>query len=84
MKALLAYIDAVNSRDFEKMEAVFDEALEHRILPKSLERPVLTKRLYGEYWRGVMSLFESFEVRISVSAVGLGRMECSDVDRLLF
>ncbi|KAF5317003.1 hypothetical protein D9611_003665 [Ephemerocybe angulata] len=61
MKALLKYVDAVNQRDFEAMESVFDEALEHRILPKSLERPVLTKRLYGEYWRGVMALFERFE-----------------------
>ncbi|KAF6761043.1 hypothetical protein DFP72DRAFT_879911 [Ephemerocybe angulata] len=46
------------------MESVFDEALEHRILPKSLERPVLTKRLYGEYWRGVMALFERFETKV--------------------
>ena len=62
MRSLLTYIDSVNTRDFEAMGSVFDTALEHRILPKSLERPVLTKKLYLEYWRSVMGLFEKFEV----------------------
>lgn len=62
MKSLLTYIDAVNNRDFEAMDSVFDESLEHRILPKSLERPVLTKKQYGDYWRSISGLFEQFEV----------------------
>jgi hypothetical protein len=41
---------------------VFDDALEHRILPKSMTRPVLTKKQYIEYWKGVMALFAKFEV----------------------
>jgi len=63
MKSLLAYIDAVNARDFATMERVFDEALEHRILPKRLERPVLTRKQYLDYWKGIMKLFSRFEVR---------------------
>lgn len=65
MRSLLTYIDAVNNNDYDAMANVFDEALEHRILPKSLERPVLTKKLYLEYWRSVMGLFETFEVRFA-------------------
>ncbi|EAU91886.1 hypothetical protein CC1G_04653 [Coprinopsis cinerea okayama7 len=61
MRSLLVYLDAVNARDFGSMEAVFDDALEHRILPKSMNRPVLTKRQYIDYWKGVMSMFAKFE-----------------------
>ncbi|TFK26259.1 hypothetical protein FA15DRAFT_573174, partial [Coprinopsis marcescibilis] len=61
MRSLLVYIDAVNARDFGSLATVFDDALEHRILPKSLARPVLTKKLYIDYWRSVMAMFSQFE-----------------------
>lgn len=64
MRTLLLYVDAVNARDYNAMAATFDEALEHRILPKSMARPVLTKKLYVEYWKGVMALFAKFETKI--------------------
>ncbi|KAH6885538.1 hypothetical protein BKA70DRAFT_1123912, partial [Coprinopsis sp. MPI-PUGE-AT-0042] len=44
--------------------SVFDDVLEHRILPKSMMRPVLTKKQYIEYWKGVMALFAKFETKI--------------------
>ena len=50
---------------------MFDEALEHRILPKSMARPVLTKRQYIDYWREVMSLFAKFEVGDAVELQGI-------------
>lgn len=64
MRTLLLYVDAVNARDYNTMAATFDDALEHRILPKSMARPVLTKKLYVEYWKGVMALFAKFETKI--------------------
>lgn len=64
MRTLLLYVDAVNARDYAALSSVFDDALEHRILPKSMARPVLTKKLYIEYWKGVMALFAKFETKI--------------------
>jgi len=62
LRALLAYIDAVHSKDIDSVMACFDEALEHRILPASLGRPVLNKRQYREYYKGLISLFKEFTV----------------------
>lgn len=63
LQTLLAYCDALNEWNFEKVMAVFDDTLEHRILPKSLGRPVLNKKQYSEYFGGVMPLFKKFHVR---------------------
>ncbi|KAF9012706.1 hypothetical protein BDQ17DRAFT_1344483 [Cyathus striatus] len=41
---------------------VFDEDLEHRIIPQSLGRPVLNKRQYGEYFRGLMPRYKWLRV----------------------
>jgi hypothetical protein len=57
MRSLLAYVDAFQAWN---IMACFDEALEHRILPQSLSRPVLSKRQYGEYFGAIMPLFRKF------------------------
>lgn len=62
VQTLLAYRDALNEWDYDKYMAVFDDTLEHRILPKSLGRPVLTKKQYAVYCAEVMSLFKKFHV----------------------
>jgi hypothetical protein len=63
LRTLLAYRDALNEMDYGKTISVFDDTLEHRILPKSLGRPVLTKKQYSDYFAGVMPLFKKFHVR---------------------
>ncbi|KAF9012705.1 hypothetical protein BDQ17DRAFT_720999 [Cyathus striatus] len=45
----------------------FDDSLEHRILPKSIGRPVLNKKQYGDYFRGIISFFK--EIRIGLFEV---------------
>jgi hypothetical protein len=62
MRALLAYVDALKAWNFNDIMACFDEALEHRILPQSLGRPVLSKRQYGEYFGAIMPLLKNFQV----------------------
>lgn len=62
VQTLLAYRDALNEWDYDKYMAVFDDTLEHRILPKSLGRPVLTKKQYAVYCAEVMPLFKKFHV----------------------
>lgn len=62
LRAFLAYVDAVRTWNHKDLMACFDEALEHRILPQSLGRPVLNKRQYGEYIRGIMPLFKRLQV----------------------
>ncbi|KAF8959946.1 hypothetical protein BDZ97DRAFT_1598129, partial [Flammula alnicola] len=64
LRTFLAYVAAMEAWEFSDVMACFDEALEHRILPKSLGRPVLNKRQYGEYLKGVMPLFKIFKVTI--------------------
>ena len=62
MRALLAYFDALRRWNFKDVMACFDEALEHRILPQSLSRPVLSKRQYGEYFKAIMPLINKNQV----------------------
>ncbi|KAF8161482.1 hypothetical protein B0H34DRAFT_643043, partial [Crassisporium funariophilum] len=64
LRAFLEYVDALHAWDFDALMSSFDDALEHRILPQSLGRPVLNKRQYGEYFRGVMPLFRKFQLTI--------------------
>lgn len=64
MRTLLRYIDAVNARDYASMASVFDDALEHRILPKSMARPVLTKKQYLDYSKSLLGMFAKFETKI--------------------
>jgi len=67
LRAFFAYVDAMHAWDFDRVMQCFDESLEHRILPKSLGRPVLNKRQYGEYFKGTMPLFVKFRVSASSS-----------------
>jgi len=62
LRTFLAYADSLREWDLEAILDCFDDALEHRILPQSLGRPVLNKRQYGEYIKGVMALFERVQV----------------------
>lgn len=64
LRAFFAYVDALHAWDFDRLMQCFDESLEHRILPKSLGRPVLNKRQYGEYFKGTMPLFVKFRLTI--------------------
>jgi len=41
-----------------------DDSLEHRILPKSLGRPVLNKKLYGEYLGGLLPVFKTYKMTL--------------------
>lgn len=65
LRTFLAYVDALHSWDLVAVLECFDDSLEHRILPQSLGRPVLNKRQYGEYFKGLMPLFKSYQVRFS-------------------
>ncbi|KAF5385845.1 hypothetical protein D9615_002328 [Tricholomella constricta] len=64
VQTLLAYCDALNEWDLDQVAAVFDDSLEHHILPKSLGRPVLNKKQYLTYFAGVMPLFKSFHLTL--------------------
>jgi len=64
LRTFLAYADSLRALDLEAVLDCFDDALEHRILPQSLGRPVLNKRQYGEYIKGVMALFKHFQLTI--------------------
>ena len=66
LRAFLALIDAYHAWDLDRIIECFDEQLEHRILPSSLGRPVLNKRQYREYLKGIMPLMKSFRVRLPV------------------
>ncbi|KAF9558104.1 hypothetical protein CPC08DRAFT_639403 [Agrocybe pediades] len=57
MRGYIKYMDAIYSWDVERILDCFDEELEHRILPGSLNRPVLNKRQYRDYLNGVLPLF---------------------------
>ena len=71
MRAFMTYIDALEAWSLRDIMACFDEALEHRILPHSLGRPVLNKRQYGEYLRAVMPLMKRCQVLTSTYSLHL-------------
>ncbi len=62
LRTLLAYVDARNHLAPDIMK-FFHATLEHRYLPKSLGRPVLNRRQYGEYVSQLQPMFASFRVR---------------------
>lgn len=64
LRAFLEYINALSQDpcDFDRLFNCFAENLVHRILPASLGRPVLTKRLYRDYLKFVLPMFGSFQV----------------------
>jgi len=72
LQAALAYIDARNnwfsSADcvsaVERMMSMFDEDLEHRILPRSLERPVLNKSQYKVYVNELLRFIREYTISL--------------------
>ncbi|PPQ85833.1 hypothetical protein CVT25_003464 [Psilocybe cyanescens] len=64
LRAFLAYISTAEAWDVDRTMDFFDDALEHRILPQSLGRPVLNKRQYGEYLKALRPFFKSYKVTI--------------------
>lgn len=68
LRALLAYLDALKEWNLKGVMACFDEALEHRILPQALGRPVLNKRQYGEYFKAIIPLMKKSQVIIHLDS----------------
>jgi len=63
--SFLTFIKAMERWRRDEAMALFDDALVHRILPESLQRPVLSKTGYGNYLTGVMPFFgPKFKVTI--------------------
>ncbi|KAF9011573.1 hypothetical protein BDZ89DRAFT_1077642 [Hymenopellis radicata] len=62
LKVLLAYVNARNKLDLSNVLRFFHTELEHRYLPMSLGRPVLTKKQYGEYLEALTSMMTTFTV----------------------
>lgn len=65
LQIALAYNDAMERWDEEALMSTFDETLEHRILPKSLTRPVLNKSLYRSYFQHLASMFKPAATKVS-------------------
>jgi len=71
LQALFAYVAARNAWHISgpaDFLALFDESLEHRILPQSLAKPVLNKRQYAELISGLLRFIKSYKVRLQVRA----------------
>lgn len=66
LKVALAYLSALEQCDERKLMDTFDDTLEHRILPKSLGRPVLNKEHFGNYFQSIASMFERGSSRVSL------------------
>ncbi|KAG6920047.1 hypothetical protein DXG01_010115 [Tephrocybe rancida] len=64
LQSLLAYIEALNEWSAEKAAALFDESLEHQILPSSIGRPILNKQQYIVYFASVIPLFKAFRITL--------------------
>ncbi|KIY53039.1 hypothetical protein FISHEDRAFT_31666, partial [Fistulina hepatica ATCC 64428] len=68
------FFDGINESDIAKVESTFSDRLEYRILPKSLERPVMSKKLYRQYFTGMRDRFPFKELRmITHEVVEYGR-----------
>ncbi|KAJ3896146.1 hypothetical protein GG344DRAFT_61546 [Lentinula edodes] len=72
VQTALAFIEARNawfsraacSSGVGQMMSLFDESLEHRILPQSLCRPVLNKNQYREYVQGLLRFIRDYEISL--------------------
>ncbi|KAJ3999381.1 hypothetical protein F5050DRAFT_1805115 [Lentinula boryana] len=72
LQATLALFDARNvwfsraacTTGVEQMMSLFDESLEHRILPQSLGRPVLNKNQYKEYVQGLLRFIRDYKISL--------------------
>lgn len=59
---LLLYLEATENWDHDALMSLFDDSLQHWTLPRSLNRPLLNKRQYGEYLKVVRPTFSTFKV----------------------
>ncbi|KIK69015.1 hypothetical protein GYMLUDRAFT_35054 [Collybiopsis luxurians FD-317 M1] len=70
LQTALAFIDARNlwvgegPDGVDQMLSLFDDNLEHRILPQSLCRPVLSKNQYRDYVRGLLQFIREYKVSL--------------------
>ncbi|KAF9073540.1 hypothetical protein BDP27DRAFT_1318457 [Rhodocollybia butyracea] len=72
LQTALAFIDARNAwfsstggkTGVEQMMSLFDDSLEHRILPNSLARPVLKKNQYREYVQGLLRFIRTYKISL--------------------
>ncbi|KAK1231655.1 hypothetical protein PQX77_005221 [Marasmius sp. AFHP31] len=68
LQTVLEFIDASNewssTRSVDRVMNLFDDSLEHRILPKSLARPVLNKKQYREYLAGLLRWIKSLKMTL--------------------
>ncbi|ESK97212.1 hypothetical protein Moror_17868 [Moniliophthora roreri MCA 2997] len=68
LQTVFAFIDACNewtkTRSVERTMVLFDDTLEHRILPNSLARPVLNKKQYAEYTGGLLQRIKSYKISL--------------------
>jgi len=58
LRTALAYIYAMEQWDEQKLMDTFDQTLEHQILPRSLNRPMLYKHQYLSYFQGLHKIFQ--------------------------
>lgn len=65
LRALLAYVKAMESWNYDDIMACFDDSLVHRILPASLEGPVRSKEVYAEFFKGMLPLFAGNKFNVS-------------------
>ncbi|KAG5650998.1 hypothetical protein H0H81_010257 [Sphagnurus paluster] len=63
LQTTLLFVEALNEWNFSKVAPLFDDSLEHHVLPKSLGRPVLGKEEYLINFKKAMPLFKYFNVR---------------------
>lgn len=59
---LLLYLEATETWNYDALMSLFDDSLQHWTLPRSLNRPLLNKRQYGEYVKSVRPTFSTFKV----------------------
>ncbi|KAJ3762443.1 hypothetical protein F5880DRAFT_1505950 [Lentinula raphanica] len=72
VQTTLAFVEARNvwfsrvasASGVEQMMSLFDDNLEHRILPQSLGRPVLNKNQYREYVQGLLHYIRDYKLSI--------------------
>lgn len=77
LQTVLAYVNARNENDADKIMSCMDDSLEHRILPKSLGRPVLNKGHYAEYLGGLLPVFKRYKVGIHSALCSSGQVSLS-------
>ncbi|KAG5636051.1 hypothetical protein H0H81_009247 [Sphagnurus paluster] len=73
IQTTLAFIQAYNEWDINKISAVYDDSLAHYLLPKSLGRPVVNKQEYlNNFENAVMPLFKRFHITVHEIAETVG------------